>query len=60
MSQLREAVLRKKERLIKKLLALGVYKKDDLHLYELTLSDIEKEYNKEIERKNEQVILREE
>lgn len=51
MSQLREAVLRKKETLIKKLLALGVYKKDDLHLYELTLSDIEKEYNKEIERK---------
>jgi hypothetical protein len=51
MTQLREAVHRRKEKLIKKLLELGVYKKDELHLYELTLSEIETEYNNEINRK---------
>jgi hypothetical protein len=51
MSQLREAVFRRKEKLIKKLLELGVYKKDEHHLYELTLSEIETEYHNEIKRK---------
>lgn len=51
MSQLREAVLRRKEKLIRKLLELGVYKKDEHHLYKLTLSEVEDEYNNEIKRK---------
>lgn len=52
MSQLREAVFRRKEKLIKKLLDLGVYKKDEHHLYELTLSEIEAEYIRELKRKS--------
>nr|WP_180322336.1 Fur-regulated basic protein FbpA [Mesobacillus foraminis] len=48
MGQLSRAVTRRKEKLIQKLLALGVYKKDEHHLYELTLSEIETEY--QIER----------
>ncbi|MGM7722358.1 Fur-regulated basic protein FbpA [uncultured Metabacillus sp.] len=51
MSQLREAVFRRKEKLIQKLLALGIYKKEEHHLYELTLSEIETEYLNEIKRK---------
>jgi hypothetical protein len=50
MSQLSEAVFHRKEKLIKKLLKLGVYKKDEHHLYELTLSEIEAEYYNEIKR----------
>jgi hypothetical protein len=51
MSQLREAVFHRKEKLIQKLIALGVYKIDEHHLYELTFSEIETEYNNEIKRK---------
>ncbi|MCM3653833.1 Fur-regulated basic protein FbpA [Metabacillus litoralis] len=51
MAKLREAVFRRKEKLIKKLLEIGVYKKDEQRLYELTLSEIETEYDNEIKRK---------
>ncbi|WP_412922506.1 Fur-regulated basic protein FbpA [Mesobacillus foraminis] len=50
MGQLSQAVARRKEKLIQKLLALGVYKKDKHHLYELTLSEIELEYQNERNR----------
>ncbi|WP_110928725.1 Fur-regulated basic protein FbpA [Bacillus massiliglaciei] len=46
MTHLRNAVTRRKEELIQQLLDLGIYKKDDHHLYELTLTEIEKEYIK--------------
>ncbi|MCM3653239.1 Fur-regulated basic protein FbpA [Metabacillus litoralis] len=51
MNQLREAIFRRKEKLIKKLITRGVYKKDDKHLYELTLSEIESEYENEMRMK---------
>ncbi|ALC80557.1 MULTISPECIES: Fur-regulated basic protein FbpA [Bacillus] len=51
MSKLSEAVYRRKEKLIEELIALGIYKKEEHHLYELTLSEIETEYSHEIERK---------
>jgi hypothetical protein len=51
MNQLREAVFRRKEKLIKKLIAQGVYKKNNKHLYELTLSEIESEYENEMRMK---------
>ncbi|MDQ0201527.1 Fur-regulated basic protein FbpA [Neobacillus ginsengisoli] len=41
---LRDAVEKKKQYLIDKLIALGFYKKDDKHLFEWTLSELEKEY----------------
>ncbi|WP_338788742.1 Fur-regulated basic protein FbpA [Metabacillus sp. FJAT-53654] len=50
MTQLREAVSKRKEKLIQKLLDLGVYKKEEHHLYELTLSEIETEYQNERKR----------
>lgn len=43
---LRKAVERKRNFLINKLISKGVYKKNDLHLFELTLSDLEEEYHK--------------
>lgn len=51
MTKLREAVFRRKEKLIQKLIELGVYKKEEHHLYELTLSEIEIEYHNELKRK---------
>jgi hypothetical protein len=41
---LRHAVLLKKQNLINKLIKSGIYKKNDKHLYELTLSELENEY----------------
>ena len=41
---LRYAVQLKKQNLINKLIESGIYKKNNKHLYELTLSDLEKEY----------------
>ncbi|WP_445489795.1 Fur-regulated basic protein FbpA [Niallia sp. 03133] len=52
MAQLRKVVEQRKEELIKKLIALGVYKKDGHHLYSLTLSEIEAEYHKELKKIN--------
>ncbi len=42
---LRTAVQQRRQFLIEKLLKIGVFKKEDRHLYEWTLSDLEKEYN---------------
>ncbi|MDQ0230109.1 Fur-regulated basic protein FbpA [Metabacillus malikii] len=47
MTKLRKAVNQKKEKLIHQLLSLGIYKKEDNHLYELPLSEIELEYHKQ-------------
>ncbi|MDM5327174.1 Fur-regulated basic protein FbpA [Neobacillus sp. CF12] len=41
---LRTAVQQRRQYLIDKLLKIGVFKKEDRHLYEWTLSDLEKEY----------------
>jgi Fur-regulated basic protein A len=41
---LRAAVRQRKQYLIEELLKKGVYKKENHHLFELTLSDLEKEY----------------
>ncbi len=40
---LRNAVQLKKQHLINRLIKSGIYKKNNKHLYELTLSDLEKE-----------------
>lgn len=40
----RTAVQEKRQYLMDELLKLGVYKKEDKHLYELTLTDLEEEY----------------
>ncbi|WP_338470906.1 Fur-regulated basic protein FbpA [Niallia sp. XMNu-256] len=37
---------KEKSLLIDKLIRRGIYKKDNTHLFELSLSDLEKEYNK--------------
>jgi hypothetical protein len=41
---LRNAVQQRRQFLIEKLLKIGVFKKEDRHLYEWTLSDLEEEY----------------
>jgi hypothetical protein len=41
---LRNAVQQRRQYLIDKLLKIGVFKKEDRHLYEWTLSDLEEEY----------------
>jgi hypothetical protein len=41
---LRTAVQQRRQYLIDKLLKIGVFKKEDRHLYEWTLSDLEREY----------------
>lgn len=45
-NQLRQAVNKKKDQLIDILIKKGIYKKQDKHLYNLTLSDLENEYNR--------------
>ncbi|WP_404330170.1 Fur-regulated basic protein FbpA [Mesobacillus maritimus] len=46
---LRYAVQVKREKLINKMIQSGIYKKNNKHLYELTLTDLEEEY-KNMER----------
>ncbi|PLS05382.1 Fur-regulated basic protein FbpA [Neobacillus cucumis] len=41
---LRDAVENKRKKLIEKLITLDVYKKEDKHLFELSLTDLENEY----------------
>ncbi|MED4224266.1 Fur-regulated basic protein FbpA [Neobacillus cucumis] len=41
---LRNAVQLKRKKLMNKLINCGIYKKNNKHLYELTLSELEKEY----------------
>jgi hypothetical protein len=43
---LRNAVENKRKKLIRKLIAYNVYKKEDKHLFELSLTDLENEYRK--------------
>ena len=42
---LRSSVQLKNQNLINKLIKSGIYKKDNKHLYELTLSDLESSIN---------------
>ncbi|RXI96417.1 Fur-regulated basic protein FbpA [Anaerobacillus alkaliphilus] len=44
MGELRNAVEARKKKLIIKIIASGIYKINDSHLFECTLSDIEKIY----------------
>lgn len=46
---LRNTVQLKRQKFINKIIKSGIYKKNHYHLYELTLSDLEKEY-KSIEK----------
>ena len=41
-----EALEKKKSLLIGKLIRRGIYKKNNTHLFEFSLSDLEEEYNK--------------
>ncbi|MGG0414106.1 Fur-regulated basic protein FbpA [Peribacillus simplex] len=43
---LRKAIEKKRNFLINELINKGVYKKNDIHLFELTLTDLENEYIK--------------
>ncbi|MGG1677008.1 Fur-regulated basic protein FbpA [Neobacillus sp. NRS-1170] len=43
-NNLRNAVQQKRQHLIDELLKLGVFKKNNKHLYEWTLQDLEEEY----------------
>ncbi|TYR80792.1 Fur-regulated basic protein FbpA [Priestia megaterium] len=43
-NQLRNAVRKRKQYLINELIKKGVYKKGNHHLFELTLTDLEKAY----------------
>ncbi|MCM3727939.1 Fur-regulated basic protein FbpA [Neobacillus cucumis] len=45
---LRKAVQTKRQFLINKLIQSGVYKKNNKHLYEWTLTELEQEYNASI------------
>ncbi|MGP1906938.1 Fur-regulated basic protein FbpA [Metabacillus indicus] len=40
---IRRAIEKRKNHLIKKLLSSGIYKRNDLHLFQLTLSELEEE-----------------
>lgn len=48
---LRNALNNKKVFLINKLIEEGVYKKNNTHLFEMTLSDLQEEYNKISDKK---------
>ncbi|MFC0469136.1 Fur-regulated basic protein FbpA [Halalkalibacter kiskunsagensis] len=52
MGELRKQVEARKEKLIKKLINLGIYKSEDKHLFELTLTDIEQIYTSIKKRKS--------
>ncbi|MBV7504901.1 Fur-regulated basic protein FbpA [Bacillus sp. sid0103] len=43
---LRKAVENKRKKLIEKLIAFNVYKKEDKHLFELSLTELENEYRR--------------
>lgn len=46
MNQLREGVEKKRQEYIRMLISAGIYKRADRQLYELTLSELQREYNK--------------
>ena len=43
---LRKAVEKKRKKLIEKLIVFNVYKKEEKHLFELSLTELEEEYRK--------------
>ncbi|MGJ7923297.1 Fur-regulated basic protein FbpA [Neobacillus sp. LXY-4] len=43
---LRNAVEKRRKKLIEKLIAFNVYKKEDKHLFELSLTELESEYRR--------------
>ncbi|WP_191565495.1 Fur-regulated basic protein FbpA [Metabacillus idriensis] len=43
---IRQAIEKRKSHLISKLLSNGIYKKNDLHLFELTLTELEEEFKR--------------
>ncbi|MDN4524532.1 Fur-regulated basic protein FbpA [Fictibacillus fluitans] len=47
-NQLRKAVESKRNQLITSLIKMGVYKKEERHLFQLTLTDLEEEYGKAV------------
>ncbi|MET3319024.1 UNVERIFIED_ORG: hypothetical protein ABIC97_002119 [Peribacillus simplex] len=49
---LRNALNNKKVFLINKLINEGIYKKNNTHLFEMTLSDLQEEYNKISDKKS--------
>ncbi|MEH7413826.1 Fur-regulated basic protein FbpA [Neobacillus drentensis] len=54
---LRKAVQTKRQFLINKLIQSGIYKKNNKHLYEWTLSELEQEFN-EIKSENAKLLLK--
>jgi Fur-regulated basic protein A len=50
-SMLREAVQNRKEFIINQLLRIGIYKTKNAQLYELCLSDLEREYRLYLEKR---------
>ncbi|WP_446715898.1 Fur-regulated basic protein FbpA [Bacillus sp. OTU2372] len=53
---LRKAVQTKRQFLINKLIQSGVYKKNNKHLYEWTLTELEQEYNASISDNKKLII----
>ncbi|NRD79163.1 Fur-regulated basic protein FbpA [Bacillus sp. BRMEA1] len=45
-NRLQKAIENRRNKLIDKLIAFSVYKKEDKHLFELSLSELEDEYRK--------------
>lgn len=45
-NMIRQAIEKRKKHLIGKLLSNGIYKKNDLHLFELTLTELEEEFKR--------------
>lgn len=43
---IRQAIEKRKNYLIRKLLGNGIYKKNELHLFELTLTELEEEFKR--------------
>ncbi|MFA9559753.1 Fur-regulated basic protein FbpA [Evansella sp. AB-rgal1] len=52
---IQDAIKMKRKYLINKLLNLGIYKKGDQHLYELTLTQLEEEF-RILEKKKHELI----
>ncbi|MFD1639230.1 Fur-regulated basic protein FbpA [Evansella tamaricis] len=47
---IQEAIKLQKTYLINQLIRLGTYKKGDLHLYELTLTELQEEYDSQMKQ----------
>ncbi|TDL80412.1 Fur-regulated basic protein FbpA [Peribacillus frigoritolerans] len=51
-NMIRQAIEKRKKHLISKLLSNGIYKKNDLHLFELTLTELEEEFKRVLKMQN--------